>query len=205
MNAVPMRQAPAGQWRVLASSTTGVVVAAGVLITGIALIDKRVNLSFGLLYLFPIILAGTVLPRWHVVLVASLCTWLTDMFNPFPFVAAVSIPQDILVFAALSGTGIVAYEMTRSRQREIEHLRSVEREMAARRGAEEQLTFLINTSPASILTMSGEGEILLANAAAHRLFGVPSGQLSGRRIDRYVPALGRVPAGGGTSQTFQNR
>jgi two-component system sensor kinase FixL len=27
--------------------------------------------------------------------------------------------------------------------------------------------------------------------------------LSGRRIDRYVPALGRVPAGGGTSQTFQ--
>jgi two-component system sensor kinase FixL len=180
-----------------------VVVAAGVLIAGIALIDRQVNLSFGLLYLFPIILVGTVLSRAQVALVASLCTWLTDLFNPFPFVAAVSIPQDMLVFAALAGTGIVAYEMTRSRRREVEHLRSVEREMAARRGAEEQLTFLINTSPASILTMSEDGEILLANAAAHRLFGVPVGQLPGRRIDRYIPALGRVPAGAGTSQTFQ--
>src|ERR1700730_7560199 len=205
MNAVPMRQAPAGQWRVLASSTTGVVVAAVVLITGISLIDRRVNLSFGLLYLFSIILVGTVLARWHVVLVASLCTWLTDLFNPFPFVAAISIPQDILVFAALAGTGIVAHELTRSRRREIEHLQAVEREMAGRRGAEEQLTFMINTSPAAILTMSAAGEILLAHAAAHRLFGVPGGQLSGRKIDRYVPALGRVPSGGGTSQTFQNR
>jgi two-component system sensor kinase FixL len=173
------------------------------LIAVIALIDRRVNLSFGLFYVFPIILLGTVLPRWPVVLVALLCTWLTDLFNPFPFVAAVSIPQDALVFAALAGTGIVAYELTRSRRREIEHLQAVEREMAGRRGAEEQLIFLINTSPAAILTMSAEGEILLANAAAHRLLGVPGGQLSGRRIDRYIPALGRVPAGGGTSQIFQ--
>jgi two-component system sensor kinase FixL len=180
-----------------------VVLAAGALIAVIALIDRRVNLSFGLFYVFPIILLGTVLPRWPVVLVALLCTWLTDLFTPLPFVAAVSIPQDALVFAALAGTGIVAYELTRSRRREMEHLQAVEREMAGRRGAEEQLTFMINTSPAAILTMSAEGEILLANAAAHRLFGVPGGQLSGRRIDRYIPALGRVPSGGGTSQTFQ--
>jgi two-component system sensor kinase FixL len=188
---------------VLASSTTSVVIAAGALIAAIALIDRRVNLSFGLFYVFPIILLGTVLPRWQVALVASLCTWLTDLFNPFPFVAAVSIPQDVLVFAALAGTGIVAHELTRSRRREIDHLQAVEREMAGRRGAEEQLTFLINTSPAAILTMSADGEILLANAAAHRLFGVPGGQLSGRKIDRYIPALGRVRAGGEAAQTFQ--
>ena len=196
-------RAPADRWRVLASSTTSVVIAAAVLIAAIALIDRRVNLSFGLFYVFPIMLLGTALPRWQVVLVAALCTWLTDLFNPFPFVAAVSIPQDALVLAALAGTGIVAYELTRSRRREIEHLRAVEREMSGRRGAEEQLTFLINTSPAAILTMTAEGEILLANAAAHRLFGVPGGQLTGRTIDRYLPALGRVPAGGGTSPTFQ--
>jgi PAS domain S-box-containing protein len=176
---------------------------AGVLIAAIALIDRRINLSFGLLYLFPIILVGTVLPRWSVVLVASLCTWLTDLFNPFPYIAAVSLPQDALVLTALAGTGLVAYEVSRSRRREIEHVQVVEHEAAARREAEEQLTFLVNTSPAAILTMSAEGEILLANAAAHRLFGVPGGQLSGRRIDRYIPALGRVPAGGGRSQIFQ--
>jgi two-component system sensor kinase FixL len=190
-------------WTVLASSTSSVVVVAVVLIAAIALVDWRVNLSFGLLYLFPIILVGTVLPRWQVVLVASLCTWLTDLFNPFPFAAAVSIPQDTLVFIALAGTGLVAYEMARSQRRETEHLQMVEREAAARREAEEQLAFLVNTSPAAILTMTAEGEILLANAASHRLFGVPSGQLPGRRIHRYVPALGHVPAGGGASQTFQ--
>src|ERR1700680_2468942 len=121
-------------------------MAAGAVIAAIALIDRRVNLSFGLFYVFPIILLGAVLPRWHVVLVALLCTWLTDLFNPFPFVAAVSIPQDAL--------GIAACELARSRRGEIEHLQAVEREMAGRRGAEEQLTFLINTSPAAILTMS---------------------------------------------------
>ena len=79
---------------------------AAILIGAIALIDRRVNLSFGLLYLFPIILIGTVLPRWCVLLVASLCTWLTDLFNPFPFAVGVSLSQDALVFAALAGTGI---------------------------------------------------------------------------------------------------
>jgi PAS domain S-box-containing protein len=179
------------------------VTAAGVLIAAIAIIDSRINLSFGLLYLFPIILVGTVLPRWQVVLIASLCTWLTDRFNPFPFAATVSLPQDALVFAALAGTGIVAYELTRSRQREIEHVRAVEREMAARRGAEEQLTFLINTSPAAILTMNVAGKVVLANAAAHRLLGVPDDQLPGEPIGRYIPTLGHVSASAGASQTFQ--
>jgi two-component system sensor kinase FixL len=176
---------------------------AAVLIAAIAFVDRRVNLSFGLLYLFPIILIGTVLPRWCVLLVAALCTWLTDLFNPFPFAVRVSFPQDVLVFAALAGTGLVAYEMARSRRREIEHGEILEREAGARREAEEQLTFLINTSPAAILTMSADGQVLLANAAAHRLFGVPTGQLPGRRIDRYVPALGHALADNGTSQTFQ--
>jgi PAS domain S-box-containing protein len=200
---IPGRQAPADRWRVLASSTTRVVIAAAALIAAIAISDRQVNLSFGLLYLFPIMLVGTALPRWQVVLVASLCTWLTDLFNPFPFIAAVSLPQDALVFTALAGTGLVAYEVARGRRRETEYVQRVEHEATARRQAEEQLTFLINTSPAAILTMSAEGEILLANAAAHRLFGVPGGRLPGRRIDRYIPALGHVPPAGGTSQTFQ--
>jgi hypothetical protein len=89
----------AGQWRVLASSTTGVVVAAGVLITGIALIDRRVNLSFGLLCLFPIILVGTVLKRWQVVVVASLCTWLTEAVSqdrsPHPQSARADRPRTV--------------------------------------------------------------------------------------------------------------
>ena len=201
MKVVPGWRVSAGRPRVLAPSSR-VAVAAG-LIGAIAFVDSRVNLSFGLLYLFPIILVGSVLARWQVVLVAALCTWLTRFFNPFPFVAVVSLSQDLLVFTALAGTGLVAYEMARNRRRETDHVKTVEREAAARREAEEQLMFLINTSPAAILTMSAEGEILQANAAAHRLFGVPSGQLSGRRISRYIPTLGHVASGVRPSQTFQ--
>jgi two-component system sensor kinase FixL len=185
------------------AATTRALLAAGLLITLIAFVDSRVNLSFGLLYLFPIILVGAVLPRWQVVLTALLCTWLTDLFDPFPFVVAASLPQDMLVFTSLAGTGLVAYELTRSRRRQMEHLETVQREVAARREAEEQLAFLINTSPVAILTVDAEGDLLLANAAAHRLFGVPRGQLAGRRINRYIPALGRVVSSHDRSTTFQ--
>ena len=187
-------------WTVLASSTTGAIAAAGLLIAGIAFIDQRTNLSFGLLYLFPVILVGTVLPRWQVLVTASLCAWLTAVFNRFPFASSESLAQDALVFFALAGTGLVAGELTRSRRREIEHVREVEREMAARRGAEEQLIFLINTSPAAIVTVNAGGEVVLANAAAHRLFGVAIDQLPGQPIGHYIPALGYVPSGARTPE-----
>src|SRR5579863_5367692 len=82
-------------------------------------------------------------------------------------------------------------------------LASVEKEVVARRAAEEQLEFLIQSSPAAVLTMTADGEILLANPAAHRLFGVPGGSLPGRRITRYVPALGSVPSIGRSSPSFR--
>jgi signal transduction histidine kinase len=41
--------------------------------------------------------------------------------------------------------------------------------------------------------MTAEGEILLANPAAHRLLGVAGGCLPGKRIARYIPDLGSIP------------
>lgn len=169
---------------------------AAVLTGVIAVIDSRVDapLAFGFLYLFPVLLVGTVLPRWQIVTTAFLCTLLSDWFDPYAFSLAVSIPQDILVFTSLAGTGLFAYEVTRSRRREAETVQRLERESRARRLAEEQLEFLIDSSPVAILTADGAGRVLLANAAAHRLFGVEAGALAGRNISRYVPALGRVPS-----------
>src|SRR5262249_12273234 len=114
------------------------------------------------------------------------------------------VPHDILVFTSLTGTGFFAHAVTRSRRVEMEHLLTVEREAAARREAEEQLEFLVNTSPAAILTMTAAGHILMANAAAHRLFDAPAGTLPGRDIRRYVSALGRVPSRAETSQGYQS-
>src|ERR1035441_9599033 len=124
------------------------VAMAGLLIVVIAVIDWRVdlNFAFAFLYLLPILLAGTVLLRWQVVLTALLCTFLSDFFDPFRFTVATSLPQDILVFAALAGCGLFAHEVTRRSRRE----------------------------------------------AADRLLGLKQGELPGKSIRKYIPALGRV-------------
>src|SRR5579872_339664 len=181
------------------------VTLAGILIVAIAAIDWHVDppISFGFLYLFPILLLGGIWPRWAILVTAVVCTVLSDAFDPFPFAWAMSLPQDILVFTSLAGTGLFAYEVSRSRERQQENLRRVESEAAARREAEEQLEFLIESSPVAILTMTGDGLISRANQAAHRLFGVAPGDLTGHSIRRYVPALGRVPFLGETRQAFR--
>jgi len=177
------------------SSSRRRIWAAAALTVAIAAMDWRVDapIAFGFLYLFPVLLVGTVLERWQVVCTALLCTLLADLFDPYSFSATVSLPQDILVFAALAGTGLFAFELTRSRRTEVENVQRLERESRARRAAEEQLEFLISSSPVAILTADGEGHVILANSAAHRLFDIPAGTFAGRSITRYVPALGRVP------------
>lgn len=189
----------------LLGSRRAALISAAVLMGLFALIDWRVdlNIAFGFLYLFPVLLVATVLPRWQVVATAFLCTLLSDLFDPFAFTLSTALPQDILVFTSLAGTGLFAYEITRSRRRETENLRRVEREATARREAEEQLEFLIDSSPAAIVTMGADCLILRANSAAHRLFGVPQGELAGRNIRKYIGALGRVPLVGESPQAFR--
>ena len=172
-----------GAWR---------AAAAGLMILAIAIVDWRVefDVAFGFLYVFPLILVGTVLPRWQIALVATLCTVLADLFDPYPFVPAISVPHDILVFLSLAGTGFFAQAVTRSRQLALE--------------AEEQFKFLVETSAAAILMMTEDGEIRLANAAAHRLFRASAGTLPGRNVRSYVPALAQIQSHAEPSKTIQS-
>jgi PAS domain S-box-containing protein len=171
----------------------------------IAVVDWRVqaNIAFGFLYLLPMLVMGTVLPLWGVMLTALICTILADLFDPFAFTWSIGLPQDILVFSSLAGTGLYSHEVARNREREKKHLMAVEIEAAARRTAEEQLEFLVETSPAAILTVGADHLILRANAEAHRLFGAPIGELAGKSIRRYLPSLGRIELGRDRWQTFR--
>jgi two-component system sensor kinase FixL len=181
------------------------VALAGLLIAAIAIVDWRVDapLAFGFLYLFPVLIVAGVCPRWVIVGTAFLCTALADWFDPYSFTLAMALPQDVLVFTSLAGTGMFAYEITLSRQRERENLRRVERESAARREAEEQLSFLIDSSPVAIFTMTVGGTIVLANNAAHRLLVLPPGELHGKNVRSFIPALSRVYANGGPPGAFR--
>ena len=180
------------------------VAAAAALILAVALLDWMVDppLAFGFLYLGPILLVGTVWPRWRILATAAVCTALSHVFAPH-YPLSLALPEDFLVFIALAGTGLFAFEISRTRARELANLRRVEDEVTARRSAEEQLEFLIESSPVAVLTMSSDSLVLRANQAAHRLFGVPDGGFTGTSIRRYLPALGRVPIGGAAQPAFR--
>jgi two-component system sensor kinase FixL len=167
-----------------------------ILIAIIAWCDWRVeiNATLGFLYIFPMVLLGMVLPWWQLVLAAAFCTFLSDRLDPFPM--EMESARDILIFLTLAVTGLLSCSLTRSYRREKERL-------AAQLAAEEQLQFLIESSPAAIVTMTADGKILLGNPAAHRLLGVPEGSLPGKTIKRYVPALGSIPSIAETDKIFR--
>jgi PAS domain S-box-containing protein len=164
-----------------------VLARAAAFIAVIALIDWRfdVNISFGFLYLFPMLMVGGRLARWQIALVAALCTGLSEAFDTYPWAPAVGIPRVILTFSAFFAAGLYVFEAAR------------------RQEAEEQLEFLVATSPATIFTLDTAGNVLLANEAAHRLLGVPPGQLEGLSITRFFPALTNVPPLTGNAPFFR--
>jgi PAS domain S-box-containing protein len=166
------------------------------MIAVIAFADWRVegNIPLGFLYLFPMLLVGSVLKRWQIAAVAALCTFLTEMFDSFVWFPAAGVPRDILIFAAFLGMGLFVYELVRSRQAALLHVDQIESEVKARREAEEQLKVLVESSPAAIFTTNSEGCVLLANDAAHRLLALEPGTLPGKSIREYLPALVNVPA-----------
>ncbi len=182
--------------RLLQRSRRSVLLWAGISITAIAVTDWHFeeNISFEFLYLFPMLMVGGCLARWQMALVAALCTALGEAFDPFPWTMPLGISRVILTFAAFFGAGLYGFESVRSRRAANALLREITKEVELRRSTEEQLDFLIASSPATIFTLDAGGRVILANAAAHRLLGVERGSLQGQPIDLYLPALATVPA-----------
>src|SRR5579863_6276669 len=104
--------------RFLQGSRLAILLRAGFLTTVIALVDWRfdVNISFGFLYLFPMLMVGSCLTPWQIAAVAALCTGLVESFDTFPWVTAVGIPRIILTFAAFTGAGLYVFESARNRR-----------------------------------------------------------------------------------------
>jgi two-component system sensor kinase FixL len=146
---------------------------------------------------------GAAFNRWEIGIIAALCAWLAEAFDEFPWGSNTGLPRDLLYFAAFFCMGLFMHEITSSRKLSVRHMRLIENEMTARRDAEEQLKVLVDSSPAAILTTSSDGNILLANDAADRLFGLDPGTLPGRPIRNYLPSLINVPALDSNQQAFR--
>jgi two-component system sensor kinase FixL len=178
----------------LRGTRTSVLTRAALMVAAIGTIDWRIegNVPLGFLYLFPMLLVGSVLTRWQIAGVAAACTVLTELFDSFEWSFPAGIPRDILIFAAFFCMGLFVYEVIRSRQAALHHTLEIEREVEARSEAEEQLKILVESSPAAVFTTNSEGVVLLANEAAHRLFIIPAGTLPGRSIHEFLPSLVNV-------------
>jgi len=180
----------------LRGGTKSVLLKASLLIAVIAFADWRADkdVTLGFLYLFPMLMVGSVLKRWQIAVVAAFCTFLAEIFDSFDWRLSTGVPRDILVFAAFLGMGLFVYEVVRSRQAALGHLKQIESESEARRAAEEQLKVLVDSSPVAIFTADAYGTVLQANDAAHRLFGLAPGALAGRSVRQYLPSLVNVPS-----------
>lgn len=172
-----------------------ILMRAALIILTVAALDWRfdANLSFAFLYLLPMLMVGTHLSRPQIAFIAALCTGLGEAFDAFPWSPAVGVPRLILTFAAFFGAGVYSFESMRNRRLVNRHIEQLEREAELQNVADEQLRFLIDSSPATILTLDADRRVLLANVAAHRLLGVDPKLLEGQSIAKFFPALARVP------------
>jgi two-component system, LuxR family, sensor kinase FixL len=165
---------------------------AGLLIAAIAVTDwlTKPYISLGFLYLFPIIIVGGVLSRTPTIAVALVCAVLQEAFSNLPENEAIF--RLVLSSIGFTGTGLFIAELLNNRRIVLEHVEELESEVKRRRDAEDQLQVLVESSPAAIVTIDRNGEILLANQAAQQLLAPGASSLKGQLINSYLPSLQTV-------------
>jgi two-component system, LuxR family, sensor kinase FixL len=166
---------------------------AGLWIAGVAILDwmTKPYLSLGFLYLFPMIIVGGLLSRSQIIAVAAVCSILQETFSNFP-PEGEAIIRLIFSFAGFAATGLFISEVIRNRQMVMMHVAELEDQIKLRKDAQEQLRSLVESSPAAIVTINSEGEILLSNEAAQHLLAPGGPSLPGQSVRSYLPALETV-------------
>ncbi|HKD17350.1 MAG TPA: ATP-binding protein [Thermoanaerobaculia bacterium] len=171
------------------SNRAPLLIGSILLIAAIAVVDwlTKPYISLGFLYLFPIMIMGGFLTRAQTVGVALICAVLQEAFSNLPPNEAVF--RLVISSAGFVGTGFFVSELIRNRRIVLQHVEDLEEQARLRRDVEEQLRVLVESSPASIVTIDLEGRILLANEAAHQLLAPDGAPLEGQPITSYLPAL----------------
>jgi len=150
-----------------------VLAISGAIILIIALADwwTKPFVAFGVLYLFPIMLAVGFLPRWVIALLGVGCAVLSEVFSSLE-PSTVRLAFETL---ALGGCGLFVAELVRNRRLTLE--------------GQARLKALVETSPAAIVTVDEHGFIELVNHAAVELLVPRDGKLVGNPISAFLPEL----------------
>lgn len=168
-----------------------VLSATAVVIALIAVSDWSIGTraSLGLLYILPMMMGATVVAPWQTAALALICSFLRSLFD-LPSPPLEILLRFVFAFLAYTVSGLFVTALIRNRQLVVEHLGKLRLEQELRLEAEEQLKVLVESSPAAILTIDGNGRVLAANRAASGLFSIPEDEtLRGRAIGVYLPVL----------------
>jgi PAS domain S-box-containing protein len=173
----------AGRFKVL-EVTAGLVAL-------IAFADWAVGNGFSLggLYILPVMLAAIVLTPLEAAVLAVFCAFLRSQFDT-PGSHIETILRFVFASLAYFCSGLFVTMLVRNRELVLDHLENIQREQSLRSEAQQQLRALVESSPAAILTLDGNGIILAANNAAKELFTIADADaLPGRDISKYLPVL----------------
>jgi len=186
------------------SDRTTAVAVAGFLIATIAFADSRFQpgFSLGFFYLIPILIAALYVSPTELFVLAATCTLLRELFGPFEADFGIVVRTAIGMLAYF-GSGLFVEELARRRRRTIKHLKELEKQIELRHEADEQLRVLIETSPAAILTVDGDGSIILANQAAHQMLGCEDEALAGQPVSAFLPVLADLPQAQGRGRLLR--
>jgi PAS domain S-box-containing protein len=151
------------------------------------------NVSLGFLYIVPMLLASATLRRLQMMILATACGVLREMFSPVHGQPGV-VGRTIIGVAGFATAGFFVSELNRSRKLVTRHLEEREEQIQLRRQAEEELRAVIDTSPLAVLTIDSTGRVLLANESARQVLGFQQFLLPGQDIQPYLPILKRFLA-----------
>jgi two-component system sensor kinase FixL len=161
-----------------------------VMIPTILIFDRLVpQASLGILYTIPMLLSAVSMSERQIALLALFCAILC-WWGDFSASRIDGVLYFIFSFISYVCLAYFVTALLRRHRMAIDNLAAVEREQALRREAQEQLTTLVESSPAGIFTLDEEGRVLVANAAAYRLFDISDTQtLLGKTMLDYLPVL----------------
>ncbi|HEX4278005.1 MAG TPA: hypothetical protein VHZ74_21775, partial [Bryobacteraceae bacterium] len=147
------------------------------------------EISLGGMYIFPMLLAATVLRPRAIVVLALLCAGLRcaleDSHLPVQYALRFGFASLTYVLSGLFVQG-----MMRNREMALEHVAQLTMEKKLRNEAQDRLQVLVESSPAAIITLSHRGTVIASNYAGNVMFGVETGHtLEGRSIETYMPVL----------------
>jgi two-component system sensor kinase FixL len=166
----------------------GALILAAILFCLITILNAILHsVVLSVLYMIPIMIASPMLVDWQILAFAACCAAISEQLGPFHWGAASASRVTVNVIA-LCGVGIFVRHISEQRRMTTE----VAKADRARLEAQQEARALLDTTPAAIFTVDGEGRIISVNEAASRLFGASKAELQGQRAGRFLPILDSV-------------